>query len=657
MGGHRWFYDISPYLHECHSCCIYIHTHATHTVPMRTHVTPPTPHHADRCTIESYIPSPFRPKFHAMPQFSSTGRHAPPVRVANIYVPLVALCVCMMRKLAGACFVVPGPSPAAFALMSYYDRRPKKTPWVRFIESEQTNSRDLNDSQPHGSDGLTTPPSPTSDAGDPTAARTAVADTCGHQPGHSPDRLSCTPGRASQPSDVLDSPGCTRAPMDRGLKRPREAIDGPTPPCSPASSSTSPSSSRRTPRVQAKLKVTVADGAAAVNFRSSGTAGRKWLSVFIHDRWGCHPGDCEYDKLKKRVQRSIRVYELEAANGEALQKPGKGKVNGGHRCRVVNPKERVRLASRTRQCRNTRMPELGQELFQWWVDLAQVMQARVPTCMIMAEARLMIEDAIRHAKEAREQGRATPSFTVPYITFMWISRWRRFFSIVPKCITCSYKVSYAKKILRLGVLWRNATRLLVFHEFLFGPDKLTFVSMDEKPYRFNACGGDKVWAIRGQKAVKCKELRAMLLSRWTGITVVFSRRHPAACLPDGKWQPRWTALFKAIDGSRCDITSPDSRCQVLFAPNGSVNSPTWIQYLGHILPRVANPEHAVVPVTDWYGPHLMEEAVDFAQERTTSPTLFIGGGTTGEAAVCDKTPHRFLAQRYRVSGILYETLS
>ena len=54
--------------------------------------------------------------------------------------------------------------------------------------------------------------------------------------------------------------------------------------------------------------------------------------------------------------------------------------------------------------------------------------------------------------------------------------------------------------------------------------------------------------------------------------------------------------------------------------------------------RVANPEHAVVPVTDWYAPHLREDAV-------TSPLLFIGGGTTGVAAVCDERPHRFLAQR------------
>ena len=56
--------------------------------------------------------------------------------------------------------------------------------------------------------------------------------------------------------------------------------------------------------------------------------------------------------------------------------------------------------------------------------------------------------------------------------------------------------------------------------------------------------------------------------------------------------------------------------------------------------RVANPEHAVVQVTDWYAPHLREDAV-------TSPILFIGGGTTGVAAVCDEMPHRFLAQRHR----------
>ena len=139
----------------------------------------------------------------------------------------------------------------------------------------------------------------------------------------------------------------------------------------------------------------------------------------------------------------------------------------------------------------------------------------------------------------------------------------------------------------------------------------------------------------------------MLLSRWTGITAVFSRRYADACLPNGKWEPRWTALFRAIDGSRSDVTSTDRRCQVLFADHGSVTTDTWLMFLRHILPTVDNPEHAIVPVTDWYGPHMTEAAIDLAKQRTKSPTLIIGGGTTGEAAVCDKTPHRFLSHRFK----------
>ena len=171
--------------------------------------------------------------------------------------------------------------------------------------------------------------------------------------------------------------------------------------------------------------------------------------------------------------------------------------------------------------------------------------------------------------------------------------------------------------------------------------------MDEKPYRFNACGGDKVWAKRGQKSVKCKELRSALLERWTGITAVLSRRHESATIPGGGWQPKWAALFRAKTGERCNVTSPDPRCQVLYAEKGSVTGDTWLQYLDHILPVVRDPEHAIVPVTDWYAPHLSETAMAFGLERTLSPTLMIGGGTTGEAAVCDKTPHRFMAQRYK----------
>ena len=86
---------------------------------------------------------------------------------------------------------------------------------------------------------------------------------------------------------------------------------------------------------------------------------------------------------------------------------------------------------------------------------------------------------------------------------------------------------------------------------------------------------------------------------------------------------------------------------MLFAEKGSVTGDTWLDYLRHILPRVDDPENAIVPVTDWYAPHLSEEAMSLGLERALSPTLIIGGGATGEGAVCDKTPHRFMAARYR----------
>ena len=91
------------------------------------------------------------------------------------------------------------------------------------------------------------------------------------------------------------------------------------------------------------------------------------------------------------------------------------------------------------------------------------------------------------------------------------------------------------------------------------------------------------------------------------------------------------------DENAVDFAQRRTKCPTLFFGGGMTGDVA-----------VSNvDENAVVPVTDWYGPHLAEEAVDFALRRTRSPTLFIGGGTTGEVAVCDKTPHRFLAQRYR----------
>ena len=169
--------------------------------------------------------------------------------------------------------------------------------------------------------------------------------------------------------------------------------------------------------------------------------------------------------------------------------------------------------------------------------------------------------------------------------------------------------------------------------------------IDEKPYRFNSAGGDEVWARRGTKTVKCKENRVALLERWTGITAVYPQAYGGSA-SDERWQPVWAALFKAIDGSRCNVHAPDDSVLVLFAEHGSITTATWLTYLNFILPVVDNPRDALVLTTDWYAPHLAAEAVALTAERTLSPTNMIGGGCTAQAAVCDQTPHRVLAQTY-----------
>ena len=53
-----------------------------------------------------------------------------------------------------------------------------------------------------------------------------------------------------------------------------------------------------------------------------------------------------------------------------------------------------------------------------------------------------------------------------------------------------------------------------------GSELHSFETFDEKPFRSNTCGGDKVFAARGQKMVKCKESKEQREERWTAITPV-----------------------------------------------------------------------------------------------------------------------------------------
>ena len=85
-----------------------------------------------------------------------------------------------------------------------------------------------------------------------------------------------------------------------------------------------------------------------------------------------------------------------------------------------------------------------------------------------------------------------------------------------------YKVSWEKARFRFGVMFGNIIRMRVLHELLFGPGRLRFVNIDEKPFWINALCGCKVLARRGQRDVFIKEAAGKRHERWSGMSVAAS---------------------------------------------------------------------------------------------------------------------------------------
>ena len=157
--------------------------------------------------------------------------------------------------------------------------------------------------------------------------------------------------------------------------------------------------------------------------------------------------------------------------------------------------------------------------------MAVTLQARVSSEATWHQAELISGDARRFIEECDCEGVALPPAArqLPALSWTWIHRWRKEWGLTPQTVNAKYTVSYEKVVKRLGVTWRSAVRLVVLHEVLFGPGRLTFASIDEKPYWFNSIDGQKVWAQRGTKRRRVKETRAAMLERWTGMTACYSQ--------------------------------------------------------------------------------------------------------------------------------------
>ena len=197
--------------------------------------------------------------------------------------------------------------------------------------------------------------------------------------------------------------------------------------------------------------------------------------------------------------------QLKADN---LGRVGRGRYQSGNVRRRVEPEKRRQVERSSAKMEKFKF--LGVELFHWWSLVAEGDKARVGDDQLLAQAHVIIQDAVAFADERRALGDSVPQLRFPKLTWTWLSRWRKKWNLSLQSVNCQYKVAFSKTLQRLGVSWRNATRLLVLHELLYGRGKLTFVSVDEKHFKMNAAAGDKMGAEGGRKATSQGEANGLV---------------------------------------------------------------------------------------------------------------------------------------------------
>ena len=199
---------------------------------------------------------------------------------------------------------------------------------------------------------------------------------------------------------------------------------------------------------------------------------------------------------------------------------GRGNREDGHRCQRVPWKKRVRApgAGRPEKC-----PELSAELFQYWVDRAETIKARVPSPDLCAHAAVLLSVMKEAYDLAVAEGREPGGRDLPeYIGYVWLHRWRNQWGLTWRTVTLVYKVSWVKARHRHGVLWVNIIYMRCVHEELVGPGLLRFVAVDEKPFWFNALYRTLVLARRGQRDVQIREAAGKRHERCSGMSVCAS---------------------------------------------------------------------------------------------------------------------------------------
>ena len=413
---------------------------------------------------------------------------------------------------------------------------------------------------------------------------------------------------------------------------------------------------------QAKLAERLAEKKALEMECPSGKHGA-WLRSFVHETWPATKYDVSgftrrrnicYRLLKKKADQEIAssgsiVSDFRQCLRESSRLKGRGYAAiGKHVARSC--RKRMEGGGNKVLC-----PEVGSELWHWFVDTIRFVRARIGNHILLSKASGLVKEIEDIADKLVRDGVIVEADRpkLPKINRSWLARWRKRYRVSYKCTSIVYKVPKATLVKRLGVFWRNVIRIRYFHSKMFPNARLHYRSYDQKPLYFNQAGTKGTFASMDERDVEVRECDAATRMRFTVMSKSVSQRadeteEDVRARSSNSGDPhKIGVLFKTRGEGKTILAKLDvpTNALVQFGPKGSYRTESVLAWLEHDLGKADGNGNLELVFLDWFSAHLQDEVVDFIESQGHVP-MFIPGGATPWVATLDTHYHNAYQREY-----------
>ena len=140
-------------------------------------------------------------------------------------------------------------------------------------------------------------------------------------------------------------------------------------------------------------------------------------------------------------------------------------------------------------------PELGHQLFQFFVDAGEVHRSRMYSIMLMQKARSLREEMQLYGVDVNDLPELGPAAGK-----QWFMRWWDRFKVKKHAKVSHVKASWKKIKNRTRVVWSNRFRLMYHWKTCFHHSTdPRFVSWDQAPSHFNNVGTPNASGLRSRR--------------------------------------------------------------------------------------------------------------------------------------------------------------